>query len=72
MTFIEIDATTPRSRKSIPTTGGIIPEQLEDDLSTVRRKVNELAQIKSAILTAFDRFQNELDERNSLNQNQLL
>ena len=71
MTFIEIDTTTPRSRKSILTTG-IIPEQLEDDLSTVRRKVNELAQIKSAILTAFDRFQNELDERNSLNQNQLL
>eukprot|EP00956_Cyclotella_meneghiniana_P037273 scaffold136360_cov47-Cyclotella_meneghiniana.AAC.2 len=51
-----------KRKKSKPTPGGIIPEQLEDDLNTVRRKVNELSQIKAAMSSALERLQSEIDE----------
>ena len=52
----------PFPKKSKPTPGGIIPEQLEDDLNTVRRKVNELSQIKAAISSTLERLQSEINE----------
>ena len=52
----------PFPKKSKPTPGGIITEQLEDDLNTVRRKVNELSQIKAAISSTLERLQSEINE----------
>ena len=59
-TTIEFNGAYPQ--KSKPTPGGIIPEQLEDDLMIVRSKVNELAQIKSAMSSTLVGLQSEIDE----------